>query len=618
MGRLLVAAAARSPHPNACSGVMLAMRTSGGAEASARSLPCARTLAARGFNCMGRMPQRIVSHAAMRRPPAGQQPQVLAGLHQHDQQQPEQQQQQPEQQPKQPQPRVDAAKLTSFIKARTDWLQLQTLHQRYSDQLDFIHLAAIITHAAKLHTALQPAFASCPEVASLPSRQRSNARPPTCLPLIRTVVPLLLQQKHKLRARELCNVLWALSKLGLNPTHYPPLSELLLLLPHLAPQSNGQELSNTMYALAMMDRPLSGQRQAAPPLSSSSPPGAGPVAAAVTAGSAPALEGPAGVPGNRAPETLDLRPVMYRSLQSALDAGDLGPQGLANTTWALGRLSQLGDPPPPAPLLRTLMAALEWSLGRQASMGLSNLAVGLALLGQRPNNKWCKRFHESWTRSIGEASGQALANTLWALIDMGRPPPAPSLALLLGEVRLRLLRGGEPGVGRLSAFDVAGLLLYFTKMGLKPDLELIGESSKERKWVLHDCAKRNTKVVAQGRQLARPLLPNSPPVALDGCRQGHGGAVRRAAVITGHGQRCGGPARARRGPQQGLGREAAERCVRRRAGLHSPGGRHAAFGVGRHGVQSQQAVCGASGGSFGAWVAGARPAGAAGAHRGAG
>ncbi len=108
------------------------------------------------------------------------------------------------------------------------------------------------------------------------------------------------------------------------------------------------------------------------------------------------------------------------------------------------------------------------------------------------------------------APPQALANTLWALVTMGRPPPPVWLAAFLSELQLRLDGGGAPpqhppsapssasggrsgeedgdlggpsaaaaaapgaAEGALCPLDVSSVLWSLARLGVRPPLGVLG------------------------------------------------------------------------------------------------------------------------------------------------
>ncbi|KAJ9529734.1 hypothetical protein QJQ45_014507 [Haematococcus lacustris] len=112
--------------------------------------------------------------------------------------------------------RQAAALLTRTIKACKSWQELQHLYLARFPDMDFIHLAAALTHLAQLQSRTGPGvLPSPPSPPPLAAAEPQSPRHPTCSP--EDFALLLLQDLagvvDQLRARELANVVWAAAKL---------------------------------------------------------------------------------------------------------------------------------------------------------------------------------------------------------------------------------------------------------------------------------------------------------------------------------------------------------------------------------------------------------------------
>lgn len=335
--------------------------------------------------------------------------------------------------------------------------------------------------------------------------------------LVHGLVYRLLLHRDALRGRELCNALWALSKLGgsrawdpgtlgsdgssgspdtVSVTPDAAVEALLAEVPRCLANCNGQELSNLLYALAVMRRPLKGQPEQAagrrrwaattqeegrPSLHSCNA-----FAGGHLGDSTPSATGSLGqggnlsrAPGPASPRTpdvpVDLQLPVLTALAQALRRGDLGPQALANSTWALGCLVRLGDARVPAvvPHLLGQNALGGAALYSLTPEGLSTVAVGLAWLGARPSTTWCARFGAASGRVLSAASSQAICNMLWGLVSMGRRPARLWLGVVLAEAQRRL-EGSSSAHHQMQPRDAAVLLYCCARLGVRPPLPLLG------------------------------------------------------------------------------------------------------------------------------------------------
>jgi hypothetical protein len=151
-----------------------------------------------------------------------------------------------------------ASRLTRSIKSCQTWQQLQRLHLEHRHDMDFIHLSALLTHLAQLHdtgilradqhysgsgTTLQGA-----QLASTTSNLQEWVQA--------SVLPDLSHVSAELRPREAANVAWALAKLGLSSSCDSHTSHLLNMAWAQIHGMGPQELSNTLYASAVLQKQL--------------------------------------------------------------------------------------------------------------------------------------------------------------------------------------------------------------------------------------------------------------------------------------------------------------------------------------------------------------------------
>jgi hypothetical protein len=100
--------------------------------------------------------------------------------------------------------------------------------------------------------------------------------------------------------------------------------------------------------------------------------------------------------------------------------GDMGPEGLATSGWALARLAHV----PGRRWQAAYLDATAACLGRQQwqPKQLSLLAWSAATLGLQPSAVWLDRLLQASQPQLASANPQALANLAWAL---GRLQAAP-------------------------------------------------------------------------------------------------------------------------------------------------------------------------------------------------
>lgn len=228
------------------------------------------------------------------------------------------------------QAKADAARLTRQIVACSTWQELAALYQQRSSSMDFIHLSAALTHLAK--TDQQPAGGSLGQHGASPVADASGAstiskraakrnqqtqasdsgQDPGGLPdadgldhLCYQLLHHLCSVSHQLRAREAANVAWAMARLKLHPTS-PPVNQLLSVAWSRLRGMNSQELSNMLYAAAMM---------------------------------------------GAMPSQADMEEAIPNQIKAVIHTCE--PQGLANIVWALGGFRQQQHPA----MLRLLLQA---------------------------------------------------------------------------------------------------------------------------------------------------------------------------------------------------------------------------------------------------------------------
>jgi hypothetical protein len=178
--------------------------------------------------------------------------------------------------------------------------------QQHSSQFDFLHYSAAITHLAQLEASAGRGVrnhAASVLVPSASSSHQEQRRTPEQVPqrahifkdgdkeeLLALLLDGLAARLAQLRARELANILWAAARLSC-PSNHPGLVRLADAAWRAVSSMNGQELSNTLYAAALLGL--------APP---------------------PAIA----------------RGPLQRAMQAVMP--HCGPQAQSNMLWALGRL----------------------------------------------------------------------------------------------------------------------------------------------------------------------------------------------------------------------------------------------------------------------------------------
>ena len=282
---------------------------------------------------------------------------------------------------------MPAAALTSVIKRAADWHRLRTLQRRHSGQLNHIHIAAMLTHAAQLAGTAAAGAQGDGGAGEQQPRQHQHYATASSEDAQRRDWALQLLQLAEERAgtfstRQLSNMLWAAARLRVQL----PSSCLAALLAALSAQmsaAGGQDLANALWALASMQRP---------------PPG-------------------------------DWLASYWQRSGQLLRAGALPPAELASTAHAVAAL-QLQ---PPAPWLEALLAAAAARPGSMQPQAWASLAWALAVMGHCPDPDW---LLGSVLPSLPACNGQQLAGLLWALMRLQcRPSPAWQAAFVGAATR---------------------------------------------------------------------------------------------------------------------------------------------------------------------------------------
>ncbi|MEW5312998.1 MAG: hypothetical protein WDW38_004594 [Sanguina aurantia] len=261
--------------------------------------------------------------------------------------------------------------------------------------------------------------------------------------------------RARLRGREVANLIWAMAKIGWDPLltpaelHSPTTSSTSQpLLTHFSLCSssssssssssaaahglrrlshsgalwklNPQELSNILYALATAPLPTTHT-----PTPSFPQPQTRALLSERSSTTALSRKHDSSRHDDDNPprhSSLQQRAGQVHALASALQAGfpQCGPQALSNAIWALSRLSYQ----PSQDWMRGFLACSEPLLHDFTDQGLAITAVAMARLQFRPPLAWRNSLLDAVWRLLPRArSGQAAANTLWAMVAMGQAPP---------------------------------------------------------------------------------------------------------------------------------------------------------------------------------------------------
>lgn len=151
-----------------------------------------------------------------------------------------------------------ASRLTRSIKSCTAWQQLQDLHSKHRHDMDFIHLSALLTHLAQLHdTGLSPAAQHYSDSSDTQGSYGGSGQAVLEEWVQAALLPDLRRVAPELRPREAANVVWALAKLELRSNGSDTSLLLDIAWSHI-PGMGSQELSNTLYASALLQQQLPG------------------------------------------------------------------------------------------------------------------------------------------------------------------------------------------------------------------------------------------------------------------------------------------------------------------------------------------------------------------------
>jgi hypothetical protein len=326
-----------------------------------------------------------------------------------------------------PAPDAAAARaLTRAIAAATTPAELEALAAAHDAELNPIHVAALLSRAAKLAAGAGGGPGAAGAARALAARR---------------LLPLFERRLSELGPRGTANALWALAKAE---APLPPalLGSALDALARHGPELEGQHVSSVVWALAEWARQPGGggeQRDGADAV-----PGGAARLKALLAASAGALAG-AGTQAH-ANTLYGLACLGHRPPPAWLDAfwaasapalPGAQPQHLSNLLWAAARL----DAPPPAPWLDAWAAASRRRLLRSTPQGCSNMLWAAARLGWRPPAAWMAAWLASTRPRLVAFSPQALSNSFWAL---GR------LAALQSEA------GGSEGSGSSESSSSGG------------------------------------------------------------------------------------------------------------------------------------------------------------------
>eukprot|EP00798_Chlamydomonas_sp_ICE-L_P015022 gene15022-21093_t len=280
----------------------------------------------------------------------------------------------------------------------------------------------------------------------------------TAAAAMRRLMGSLRGRGHMMDVRGICNLLWAMSKLGAGDPQ--TLAELVDMAALRAPEMSGQNLSNALYALASL-RVLGSKQLRAKSASGSKSesgvrgldPGSGAKirdqASDAWDGSetmqrtspprratrfdTPRVNSKASVPGEAEESAGQLPPPAWvqglaggwytQQVQCLMDEVVpklylLGPQALSNISWALVRL----DVHPSPSWLQAFEAASATQLHTARPQHLATMMWVLHKFQWQPGTAWWEAFLESSYRALPTFSYRELANTMWAMANLGLRP----------------------------------------------------------------------------------------------------------------------------------------------------------------------------------------------------
>lgn len=138
------------------------------------------------------------------------------------------------------------------------------------------------------------------------------------------------------------------------------------------------------------------------------------------------------------------------------------PQALSNAIWALSRLSYF----PTQQWMEGFLSCSESQLYDFTDQGLSITVVAMARLRFRPPPAWRYVLLDAVWRLLPRGrSGQATANTLWAMVAMGQAPPDPWVDACLASLADRS--------SSLSEEDLSNALVAAAKTRRRPSPEAL-------------------------------------------------------------------------------------------------------------------------------------------------
>jgi hypothetical protein len=300
--------------------------------------------------------------------------------------------------------------------------QLEGMYQRYKQQLNPIHVGALLSKLAKLAT--QQGM-----VVEANSRAQQ---------LLAQLVPLFSTQLQHMGPRVLANSVWALAKLGHVPDQLLVNSLWLSLVPAI-PHMLPQQLSSLLWALAAWHKQLQVQQgvfaawewQVVGALPAyPSPPPAAAAAAAAGFGSQQGEASDALAPQQlqqtdgdtllSGPSGMEWSPEAVAGVATSSSSSG-GGGGASSSTQGQLHLLRLGLTPGRLQLLEEASASCLHSFTPQ---GLSNTLYAWAVLGVVPSPAWCDLYWRVSSSALNHCEPQHLSNTVWAAAKLALQPPA--------------------------------------------------------------------------------------------------------------------------------------------------------------------------------------------------
>ncbi len=214
---------------------------------------------------------------------------------------------------------------------------------------------------------------------------------------------LLCARRAPVRPQELANTMWALARLGVQPSHGWLRDTWVACLQRMR-SFNSKDVAQLVYALAKLGRQ--------PPY----------VTKADVAAPARQLPQAEWSQGNllAAGEDTQLPPPATAAAAGASQAAAAAAGG--------------GTAPVLLDWSRVLLAEAAATLGKCNGQDMANVSWGLAQLGVKPEQAWLERFARELTTRGSVFGGGHLATCVWALGSMGFRPAPQSLLPLEGKL----------------------------------------------------------------------------------------------------------------------------------------------------------------------------------------